>query len=183
MRRKTREKINEGSNCFHERWIEQCVGLRRSDVNKEDRRQEEGGREDKNRKGKIGGRIDEFALLTDVYIYVCVYVYVYARNIKIHFWTNETRKEARRGEAKYQALRVHSRWSRAEYWRVVPPGLLVRAATEERRDAFRAPHSTVQPLGSASAGRRPSQIVRHVSRYPHDPPYQASPHLAQTSQA
>lgn len=105
MRRKTREKINEGSNCFHERWIEQCVGLRRSDVNKEDRRQEEGGREDKNRKGKIGGRIDEFALLTDVYICVCVYVYVYARNIKIHFWTNETRKEARRGEARRNTKR------------------------------------------------------------------------------
>lgn len=74
MRRKTREKINEGSNCFHERWIEQCVGLRRSDVNKEDRRQEGGkkgeGRIRIEKERSEGGSMN--SLFSPMYIYTCV---------------------------------------------------------------------------------------------------------------
>lgn len=42
-------------------------------------------------------------------------------------------------EQNREKMRVRSRRSRAEHWRVVVPGLLVPGATEKRRDASHAP--------------------------------------------
>lgn len=64
----------------------------------------------------------------------------------------------------WKEVRVRSRRARAEYWRAVPPGPLVLGATEKRRDASRAPLPGCSPWSATAS--RPSQIVRHVSRYP-----------------
>lgn len=79
---------------------------------------------------------------------------------------------AHRCKRKRRKVHVRSRRSRAEYCRVVPPGLLVRGATEKRRDASLVPHSLFQPLDGVSRpalSNRPARFTvslalpRHAS--------------------